>query len=263
MKINNDDIFLFPNKTPSWWRRGSWRWRWPSIWSTSWRSGLARRRILGMEQTPWDLNLTPVSLVVRLFCVKILLPGGLLLPSLLHRHSRGWVSLFPGSFFVNLSFCRINKNLWSSLTSRQRTPSTTTIKLSLLINKKTFTLLNFFFLSACCGKAGFQEPWDVPGFQERWTPLVRPNQRHRRSDPQELLDSYEEANWVVAKICKRVFQIFFFYFAIIFGPVLPKMVYKYTTKSFKFLDPRITVSWCRAHQIPIERVRPDQNVLCP
>ena len=29
------------------------------------------------------------------------------------------------------------------------------------------------------------------------------------SDPQELLDSYEEANWVVAKICKRAFQFFF------------------------------------------------------
>ena len=28
------------------------------------------------------------------------------------------------------------------------------------------------------------------------------------SDPQELLDSYEEANWVVAKICKRVFNFF-------------------------------------------------------
>ena len=32
----------------------------------------------------------------------------------------------------------------------------------------------------------------------------------RGSEPQELLDSYEEANWVVAKICKGVFQIFFF-----------------------------------------------------
>ena len=29
------------------------------------------------------------------------------------------------------------------------------------------------------------------------------------SEPQELLDSYEEANWVVAKICKRAFQFFF------------------------------------------------------
>ena len=50
------------------------------------------------------------------------------------------------------------------------------------------------------------------------------------SDPQELLDSYEEANWVVAKICKRAFQ-FFFNFVILFGPELPK------TKGLKILDP--------------------------
>ena len=43
------------------------------------------------------------------------------------------------------------------------------------------------------------------------------------SEPQELLDSYEEANWVVAKICKRVFH-FFFNFAILFGPEVPNGV---------------------------------------
>ena len=34
------------------------------------------------------------------------------------------------------------------------------------------------------------------------------------------------------------------------------------TSRLHYVDPRITVSWCRAHQVPIERVRPDSNVLC-
>ena len=35
------------------------------------------------------------------------------------------------------------------------------------------------------------------------------------------------------------------------------------TSRLQYVDPRITVSWCRAYQVPIELVRPDSNVLFP
>ena len=41
-----------------------------------------------------------------------------------------------------------------------------------------------------------------------------------------------------------------------------KLDFSLRTSRLHYVDPRITVSWCRSHQVPIERVRPDSNVLC-
>ena len=36
-----------------------------------------------------------------------------------------------------------------------------------------------------------------------------------------------------------------------------KLDFSLRTSRLHYVDPRITVSWCRAHQVPIERVKPD------
>ena len=36
-----------------------------------------------------------------------------------------------------------------------------------------------------------------------------------------------------------------------------KLDFSLRTSRLHYVDPWITVSWCRAHQVPIERVRPD------
>ena len=136
----------------------------------------------------------------------------------------------------------------------------------------------------------------------------------RGSEPQELLDSYEEANWVVAKLCNhqktsrtmaegatslevlqakmaelkrelseaqmdadtredRAFttrrvkscrkrmraaeKVFESADVATKEAAKEKPDFSLRTSRLHYVDPWITVSWCRAHQVPIERVRPD------
>ena len=124
----------------------------------------------------------------------------------------------------------------------------------------------------------------------------------RESEPQELLDSYEEASWVVAKLCnhqktsktmaevatsptvlqvkmdaetredravtsKRVRycrkkmraadKVFKSADVATREAAKEKLDFSLRTSRLHYVDTRITVSWCRAHQVPIERVKPD------
>ena len=130
-------------------------------------------------------------------------------------------------------------NFWLSLTFLRRTTSTTTIKLSLFIQLKLLPFLLFYFYQLVVEKQVFNNFVRFQDFKNPGYPLFKrinatevneylnnmmpgltthtfrtmkasrvfetelEHGAARGSEPQDLLDSFEEASWVVAKLCNH------------------------------------------------------------